>query len=288
MGQWKLAQLSLEESITIYRESCTGVTWEIDTAKYYTLLSLQLMGNYKEVFYRLPSFLAEAKDRNDLYFWILLRVRILSIQYLIEDKMEKALDEVNQAMQQWSQGRFHLQHYKGLISKIMIHLYTDYGKGSTAYEVINKQWDAIKNSFLLVVQVIRIEAYWMRANSALAAAALGNSNTNSLLIAVERDVAKIERELEYGNAVALLIRAGVAAIKKKTPAAIKLLAQAEEAFKKLDMALHAVIARRRRGELIGKNEGQELIQSADSWMKDQQIQNPERMAAIFAPGNWIA
>ena len=288
VGQWKLAHSSLEESIRIYRESCNGVTWEIDTAKYYSLLSLQLMGNYKEVFNRLPSFLMEAKDRNDLYFWILLRVRILSTQYLIENKVEKALDEVNQAMQQWSQGGFHIQHYKGVISKVMIHLYTNYGKGSAAYEVINNHWQAIKNSFLLVVQVIRIEAYWMRANSALAAATLGNSNTNALLVSVERDAAKIERELEYGNAVALLIRAGVAAIKKKTSAAIKLLAQAEEAFNKLDMALHAAIARRRRGELIGKNEGQLLIQSADSWMKEQQIQNPARIAAVFAPGNWLA
>jgi len=286
-GYWKLAQLSLEEAEKTFRENCTGVTWELDTTKYYALLSLQLMGNYREAYDRLPSFLTGAKERSDLYVWILLRTRCLSIQYLVEDEPEKAIDEVNQALEQWSQGGFHVQHYKGAIVKVMIYLYKDYGKGSIAYEFINKQWAAFKSAFLLVVQVIRIEAHQLRANSALAAAAVDNANAKTLLIAAERDANKIDQEnLPYATAVALMIRAGIAAAKRKVPEAIKLLISAENAFNIADMSLQAAISRRRRGELIGKDEGRKLIESADTWMANQQIQNPERMTAIFAPGNW--
>ena len=53
-----------------------------------------------------------------------------------------------------------------------------------------------------------------------------------------------------------------------------------------DMALHAACARRRLGELTGGDEGRTLIAAANEWMRGQEIKNPERMAAVIAPGKW--
>jgi hypothetical protein len=48
------------------------------------------------------------------------------------------------------------------------------------------------------------------------------------------------------------------------------------------MALHAMVARRRRGQLTAG--GTALIKNADEWMAAQSIRNPGRMADMLAPG----
>jgi eukaryotic-like serine/threonine-protein kinase len=52
------------------------------------------------------------------------------------------------------------------------------------------------------------------------------------------------------------------------------------------MALYAAVAKRRRGELMGGDEGQALVQQADDWMRGEQIKNPQGMATMLAPGRW--
>ncbi len=65
-----------------------------------------------------------------------------------------------------------------------------------------------------------------------------------------------------------------------------LLERAEAGFEAADMALHAACARRRLGQVIGGDEGRTLIAAANEWMRGQEIKNPERMAAMIAPGRW--
>jgi hypothetical protein len=54
------------------------------------------------------------------------------------------------------------------------------------------------------------------------------------------------------------------------------------------MGVLALVALRRRGELIGGSEGDELVAEADRGLLAQQIKAPERVAAMFAPGRWRA
>ena len=50
------------------------------------------------------------------------------------------------------------------------------------------------------------------------------------------------------------------------------------------MGLFAASARRHLGQLRGGDEGRELIEHADAWMRTQLILRPDRMAACLAPG----
>jgi hypothetical protein len=38
--------------------------------------------------------------------------------------------------------------------------------------------------------------------------------------------------------------------------------------------------------LLGGDEGRALVEAADAWMRGELILNPERMAAMLAPGRW--
>jgi hypothetical protein len=46
----------------------------------------------------------------------------------------------------------------------------------------------------------------------------------------------------------------------------------------------AAVSRRRLGELLGGESGRAIVADADSWMADQQIVNPIRTTAMYAPG----
>ena len=84
--------------------------------------------------------------------------------------------------------------------------------------------------------------------------------------------------------LARIIRAAIAVLRGDTPTAIQLLEDSVERFDQVDMSLHAAVARRRLGELLGGDAGRALVAQADSWMASQGIVNSSRMTALFAPG----
>ena len=80
-----------------------------------------------------------------------------------------------------------------------------------------------------------------------------------------------------------LMSAGAAAIRGHRDEARARYASAERGFEAVHMDLYAAVARRRRGELTGGDEGRTLIASADSWMHSQSVRNPSRLTATLAP-----
>ena len=52
------------------------------------------------------------------------------------------------------------------------------------------------------------------------------------------------------------------------------------------MALHAAVARRRRGEILGGEPGAALIEAANSWMKARDIVQPDGIVDMLAPGRF--
>jgi hypothetical protein len=84
------------------------------------------------------------------------------------------------------------------------------------------------------------------------------------------------------------VQAGAAATRREAKRAQGLLESAERGFTAADMALHAAVTRRRRGELMGGEAGSDLVAAADAWMSGQAIMNPARMAQMLAPGRWRA
>ena len=84
--------------------------------------------------------------------------------------------------------------------------------------------------------------------------------------------------------MAAMIEAASARQHGDVETADRLLESAERGFQRADMALHAAVARRQRGLLVGGDEGHVLVANADSWMSEQLIQSPARFASLLAPG----
>jgi hypothetical protein len=139
------------------------------------------------------------------------------------------------------------------------------------------------------IQAVRIESLYLRARSALAAAADPSSQSSidraALLRIALRDAQRLGREdAPWGRALSLLVLSGVAILRNQPDDCARRLTTAEAAFETLDMPLHAMAARFRRGELLGGAAGDALVQQADLWMAAQTIRNPGRMVDMLAPG----
>jgi eukaryotic-like serine/threonine-protein kinase len=69
-------------------------------------------------------------------------------------------------------------------------------------------------------------------------------------------------------------------------AAVDALRSGIKAATATDTMVFAVPARHRLGELLGGDEGRELVQTALDAMAAQDIRNPARWLALHMPGKW--
>ncbi len=286
-GRWQKALELLDRGEQILRESCTGVTWELDTALAYQLRTLLFMGDLREIDQRLPDVLKDVRERGDLYAEVNLRSRVVWVSFLAADQPQRALDEVQEAIGRWSQKGFHIQHYWHLTGMVEIALYR--GDALAAWQTLCEQWPRMKRSLLLQIQLTRTEARHLRCRGALSAAAVHGIESTAgrdLLREIDRELSRIEKEaLPWADPLCQMVRAGVLSLQGNEKAASELLAAAAAGFSAADMKLHAAVSRLRRGQLLAAG-GKRLVSEAEEWMASQGIKNIAAMAQVLAPGGW--
>ncbi len=283
-GRWRRSHERYERAEELLRERCSGVAWELDTARLYGLYVLEHLGEWKEESRRLPPLLKDARERGDLFAETLLRLAPAMVVHLAADDPEGAQEEVDQAVAGWSQQGFHFQHYSAAYTQMHLTLYR--GEGRAAWEFVRERWPALRRSLYIRIPLCYVETLHLRARAALlVAAGAAPSERRAFLGRAERDARRMEgARMPWCAALARLLRAGIAAARGRTEAAVGLLTDAEAGFEATDMALCAAAARRRRGEVLGGDTGAALVADADSWMAAQEIRNPARMTGMLAPG----
>ena len=285
-GRWRTALDLFEDASIALRERCTAVAWLIDTAHFYAMLSLLHLGELHTLSRRLPVLLREARERDAVYVETNLRTRILYVVCLAGDDPEQAVREVRDGMTRWSQRGFHFQHYGEMLATTEIALYA--GRGPDAWSGVTQRWGHLRRSLLLRVQSVRIESLFLRARAALAAAAdprVTPAGRLSLTRSAARDARRLVRVGGvWARSLSDLILSGVAMRNGRQAEAIAGLQRAESGFERSGMTLYLAATRRRRGELVGRPEGDRLIAEADGWLGDAGIRNVERFVAMLAPG----
>ncbi len=280
-GRWKSAADLCEQAADILRDQCTGVTWELSVAHRFLFSAMVYLGEIGEVSRRVPALLAAALEQGNVFTATDLRTR-LNVIWLAADDPDRAREEAIEALKAWPHEGFHLQHYSAMLALAQIELYT--GDTEVVWRHLQGQWQALEDSLLLRIQVLRIEAMHLQARAALATANNSKERSRRLKIA-ERLAKRIAKEnAAWAKPFGTLIRAGVASRRNDPENAATLLSEAAAAFRNYKMELYAAACRRRLGEILGDEHGRNLIAETTSWMTSQRIKNPDAMTRMLAPG----
>jgi hypothetical protein len=271
-GRWAEAAARCQAADRLFREGCVGVAWEIVTAKLFRLNALYYAGELAELQREAPAALKEVEERGDLYASTTLRVRPLHYAALAADDAAGARARADEAMRQWTPQAFHAQHYYHMVALAHADLYE--GDGAAAWRRLTAQWRALQRSRFLRVQVVRVEALSLRGRAALAAAVARPREAGGLMRVALESAEAIERErLPWAEALALLLRAGVARLTGQHDELRARLDAAAQRFAGEGMLLHAWVARR-----------WDERAACDQWLAGQWVRRPERLAALLAPG----
>ncbi|MCC7537635.1 MAG: AAA family ATPase, partial [Deltaproteobacteria bacterium] len=280
-GRWRDTGELCARAEELLRARCTGVAWELAAAQFFGVVSLVQLGELRAMDARISVLLPEAEERGDVLASTNLRIW-RNIVLLAKDQPDEARRELRETELLWPAGEFHLAHYYRLYALCQTDLYC--GDDEAAWERASTSWKTLTRSLLLRIQNLRIEAHFLHARCALAAASRGHAGGQSLVAVAADDARAVEREkVPWAVAIARTIGAQVAIAQRRPEEGAKLLADAAERFEGADMALHAALLRLVHGRLVGASAGAEEVAQASRWLATQDVERPERLARMLVP-----
>ena len=280
-GRWAEATRLCGRAVTLLRDHCTGVTWELNLAQNFFLFSVVYQGQLREAARLWRGLLESARERGNFYVELELSTR-LSLIWLAADQALEAEREADEAVARWSQRGFERPQYLRLLTLIQIRLYL--GRASEAWELLERHRTEFGRPLFRRVQHTRVETANWRARCALALAARGEDAPRMQAVALE-EAQRIEREqMPWSNPFATLIRATVACQQGDAAAAIVGLTVATEGFRLAEMHMHAAACRWRLSTLDPGDQRETLRAEAQCFMTDQDVRNPTAFLRVLAPG----
>ncbi|MCB9676185.1 MAG: protein kinase [Alphaproteobacteria bacterium] len=253
-----------------FRDVCTNVSWEIGNSQRFHLASRMYLGDVTILREGLRAALAEAGERGDLLQAADLQLR-LNISWLTADEPEVAEANIANALAHWAGIGFNLQHLSAMCAIAQVALYR--GSPREGLQRVDGMWPDLKRSFILRVQMLRIEAYIARAASAIGVGGAAE------LRRAESDVRTIAREsMAWSDPIATLLRAGILRC-RQDDGCLELLRAAAEGFDSRSMRLYRDVARLRIAQVTGDG-----VDEAVQALVARGVAKPHRLAQVLAPG----
>jgi serine/threonine protein kinase len=283
-GRWKQSREVLESSST---KMAQGRAYWQTSSLLFAMRSLYFSGQIKELVRRHARVLADADGRGDLSTKVNLATTIGITTLLAADDPEAALRQASDALDQWSQRAFFVQHWQAMAFVPDIDLYM--GRGAKAYEDFKRQLPALKRSLLLNVQFVRGVTRYAHGRCAIASLE-SHPELRRVRVSEARSMARrLRRErMPWTTPLAAIVQAAAENAAGDRDAAAAALRTAAASAEAAGMAMHAVAARHRLGTLIGGEEGRSMVERANQAMTSEGIKNPARWLSIYLPGTWNA
>lgn len=282
-GRWRESIERSDAGVRVLVEGCRGVAFECNIGRGIPLRSVEEIGDLAAVEQRSAELLQSGAVLSDRLAEA-MGAQHMSTALLARDDVAGARVFPRRTWEAWSDRGFHLQHLYAIRQEAMCDLYD--GDPRRAHARLLEAWPAARRAHLLRVSLARVDALSLRGRLALALAGRGD---RALLHAAAGDARRLRRE-GRGDAVvhAAMLEAGLAATSGDGERAATVLDEAIAAAERHDMALHAAVARYRKGELQGTAAGASLRAGAQGEIVARGIRAPERWAAMYAPGRWAS
>ncbi len=271
-ARWRKALQRSTEALTILRTRSPESIWEIALLEiWFKNRSLFFLGELEEFVAEATSCNQRAEDRGDQLTLTTSQSVGMANVFLIAGKPQEARTISSQGISLWDdQDAWRFQHQEDLRAQVLCDLYE--GDAKRAIDRIDKNWDALKGSMLLRAENERIQSLSLYALASLHA---GDAR------AFARWQRKLAREKNpWGKTLQVALHAGRLALTHDDAAATAY-EEAAIQFETLDMPLYAAAARRRRGEILGGEQGTTLVREVDTLLRQKGVAEPERWARLL-------
>ena len=253
--------------------------WMLSAIQLHRIAASWYLGETRSILELMPRYLAEAEELGDAHALELFRVARGNVYWLIGGRPDEARAMAATGAARGGADGFHVHDYLHLQAHVHIDLYE--GAGRTAHERVEQVWPAFRRSLLRRYRPLRIESLYLRARSALAAAADGGPDRARLLEIARRTARSLAAEaLPWAHVLAAAIAAGAAHAAGEHDRLPALLDAAAAAATAADMHLLAHAARHRRGAWCGGDGADE----AAAAMRAEQIADPAAVVRTLLPG----
>jgi eukaryotic-like serine/threonine-protein kinase len=288
VGKWRTCADLAENTVSQLSE-CTGVNWDLAITRGFGLSAQVFLGELRTLAQKMPELLADADRRGDHYMGTVFRSGYLVFLPLADDRPDDALKDAEETIRNVPPDRFTAFHFHHFNAATNASLYA--GNVWEAWSLIEQRWPLMKKSGLLRLGCIGSLLREIRARAALAAARqkptknFANWTTSRLLALALKEADKIAvQSLPHANPMAAGIRAGAAAIEGYDFRKEAALREAVSGFKTAKMSLHHAAGSLCLGNLLGGDEGRQLVATSKRFFTSQGVRNPEAMTALLFPG----
>jgi serine/threonine protein kinase/tetratricopeptide (TPR) repeat protein len=293
-GEWQYSLDHFEECIRHFHENkCVDVHWELDTAHSFSIWLLFLMGRVRRLRDELRDSLGAVRKRGVIYAEVNMATLGEHIVDLADDKPESdAIERLEETREKWegkvlasgqAQNRAHIQRLLWLVSITQVHLY--HGKGAEAWACFEANLPTLLGKWTMRIQVLNVLLVHGRARACLMQ--LDSQDGKKWA----RRARSLARRLErYRSPWSTALSQSVVGLLKKhegrAPEAKRHLEAAVEGFDSTDMTFHAAACRRVLADISDNPE--ELLRSWRSWMRENGIENWNKMTRVLMPDSCLS
>lgn len=283
-GEWHNCSLGAEKADELFTRHCRGSTWELNTLRFFWGNALVHLGRYRELRRRLPVWLRDAEDREDLYAQAAFRLVGTRSLHLADDLPEDGLQDIQIALEEWRIPELGVHRFLAEIARTQILLYQE--QPHAAWQTMRRLQREFRWSTLSHVQLCRIHIHQHIAFTELALAATQSTRARVRSVGrADRHRLALERfQVPWALAFARYIEGQVWLFRGSAGPAEVALRDAIGQLTTLGMQFYAASAQLALGRLVGGSEGQEIERHAPQSLLAQGVLFPHKLMRVLAPG----
>ena len=236
-------------------------------------------GEVRKLKRRYPEWLRDAEERGELFSRALLRAQCAQY-WLARDDPDRARREVDHGLSLWSREEYDFVHMMAFLALVAA---DKYGGGAAGWRRIAEGAERFLGSRFVFIPRARSTFLGLRVMAALVAARDGRER-EKLLSSAAGDSHAYLGEFSWVPARWLFLASVAAAQGEREAALVHLDAYETEAGEREEGLARRAVARWRKGELLGGEEGASLVREADRTLRAEGVVNPTRWVAWTAPG----
>ncbi|HXX66711.1 MAG TPA: AAA family ATPase [Polyangiaceae bacterium] len=284
LGRFRLARRHLAEALEVLQTRCRAVAFELALGRVFDQIAAYHLGEVREVAATAGALAEEAVRRGDIWEGAMLSTAHALPSWLAVDGPDQARMRLDRARRlRGVQSTYQRPDAALLLAEQRLLRFE--GNAARAFTLVQEQWSALERADMLRAHVGRAEHHYERGCSAIAVLCRSPGDDRRAR-AVARSAARSLRRtrMAYAPAWAAMIDAALVRMDGSEDEAQTLLRSAVAILDDSEIALHAAAVRRRLGQLVGGQEGSELVSRGDATLRAQGVKNFEAMTEMLCPG----